>query len=52
MMEISVVGGGLRYNGDDNATGAQTERRGAARPVRILLGGENSQAAFFSASYR
>jgi len=26
--------------------GAQTERRGAARPVRVLLGGETSPAAF------
>jgi uncharacterized protein (DUF433 family) len=36
------------YNGDDNAPGAQTERRGDAGPVRALLVGETSPAAFVS----
>ena len=44
--EISIVGGGLRYNGGP-APGAQTERRGDAGPVRLLLGGEDSPAALF-----
>jgi hypothetical protein len=46
-MEISFVGVGPRYNGDNNAVGAQTERSGVARPVRTMLGGENSPATFF-----
>jgi hypothetical protein len=50
MMVDLPYGGGLRYN--DNATGsvpgAQTERRGLAGPVRDLLGGETSPAAFSS----
>jgi hypothetical protein len=45
---ISCMGGGLRYNGARAAPGAQTERPGAARPVRALLGGETSPAAFCS----
>ena len=32
---------GLHYNRHDNATGAQTERRGGAGPVRGLLGGKD-----------
>src|SRR5262249_53786438 len=32
------------YNGGDNAASAQTERPGAARPVRDLLGGGSSPA--------
>jgi hypothetical protein len=34
-------GSGLRYNGDGNHPGAQTERRGDAGPVRGLLGGKD-----------
>jgi hypothetical protein len=37
---------GLRYNDNAIAAGAQTERRGLAGPVRDLLGGETSPAAF------
>jgi predicted DNA-binding antitoxin AbrB/MazE fold protein len=47
---ISLVGGGLRYNGNVIGSGAQTERRGDAGPVRLLLGGEDSPAAFFPIS--
>jgi hypothetical protein len=37
----SVGGGsGLRYDGKAVVPGAQTERRGDAGPVRLLLGGE------------
>jgi hypothetical protein len=42
----SPDGCGLRYNGDDNAAGAQTGRRGGAGPVRALLGGFPSPAAY------
>src|SRR5262249_10209181 len=44
---ISSDVGGLRYNGEDNAAGAQTERRGVSRPVRVLRSGKTSPAAFF-----
>jgi hypothetical protein len=37
---------GLRYNDNAIAAGAQTERRDLAGPVRDLLGGETSPAAF------
>jgi len=37
---------GLRYNEKAIYPGAQTERRGLAGPVRDLLGGETSPAAF------
>src|SRR6185503_17289551 len=37
---------GLLDNGSDNASGAQTERRGGAGPVGGLLGGKASPAAF------
>src|SRR6516165_10347861 len=37
--------GGLRYNGNGDLAGAQTERRGGAGPVRSLLGGKTSPAA-------
>jgi len=40
------VGGGLRYNEGQHHPGAQTERRGVSRPVRLLLGGEDPPAAF------
>src|SRR5262245_58525949 len=39
--------GGLLYDGSDIATGAQTERRGGAGPVRGLLGGKDPPAALF-----
>jgi hypothetical protein len=39
-------GSGLRYNGRDIAPGAQTERPGGLGPVRTLLGGYPSPAAF------
>ena len=32
---------GLLYNGSNNASGAQTERRGGAGPVGGLLGGKD-----------
>jgi hypothetical protein len=35
------------YNGNGDLSGAQTERRGGAGPVRGLLGGKASPAAFF-----
>src|SRR5262249_48348436 len=38
-------GTGLRYNEIAIATGAQTERRGLAGPVRVPLGGEPSPPA-------
>src|SRR5262245_36440497 len=34
--------------GGDNASGAQTERRGGAGPVRGLLGGKDPTGRFFS----
>jgi hypothetical protein len=34
------LGSGLRFNGKAIVPGAQTERRGGAGPVRLLLGGE------------
>jgi hypothetical protein len=33
--------GGLQYNGSGDHSGAQTERRGGAGPVRGLLGGKD-----------
>src|SRR5262249_15269751 len=39
------IGSGLRYHEKDIGPGAQTERRGDARPVSALLGGEDSPAA-------
>jgi hypothetical protein len=38
-MMFLLSGTGLRYNEKAIATGAQTERRGLAGPVRDLLGG-------------
>src|SRR5262249_23565541 len=38
--------GSLRYHGRTTAPGAQTERPGAVGPVRGLLGGTTSPAAF------
>ena len=46
-MILLLIGGGLRYNDKATAIGAQTERRGLAGPVRALLGGVCSPAAFF-----
>ena len=40
---------GLQYNEKTKVPGAQTERRGLAGPVRDLLRGETSPAAFFVA---
>jgi hypothetical protein len=37
---------GLRYNEKANDPGAQTERRSEAGPVRVLLRGWDSPAAF------
>jgi hypothetical protein len=39
---------GLRQNENAVAVGAQTERRGLAGPVRDLLGGETSPAAYLT----
>jgi hypothetical protein len=39
---------GLRYNENATDPGAQTERRGAAGPVRDLLGGWNLTGRFVS----
>jgi hypothetical protein len=39
--------GGLRYNGDGDPSGAQTERRGGAGPVGGLLGGKDPTGRFF-----
>ena len=41
---------GLLYNGDGDPSGAQTERRGGAGPVRGILGGKTSPAALFQNS--
>jgi len=38
---------GLRLQWQHHVPGAQTERRGLAGPVKDLLGGETSPAAFF-----
>jgi hypothetical protein len=43
-----LSGAGLRYNDNAIGLGAQTERRGLGGPVRDLLGGETSLAAFLS----
>jgi len=46
-MEISFAGwSALGYNGSDNASGAQTERRGGAGPVGGLLGGKDPTGRF------
>src|SRR5262249_55970225 len=39
---------GLRYNDKVITAGAQTERRGDAGPVRVLLGGGRAPAALFA----
>ena len=41
---------GLRYHGDGDPSGAQTERRGGAGPVRGLLGGKDPTGRFFRGS--
>jgi hypothetical protein len=41
-----LQGGGLLYNGDGDPSGAQTERRGGAGPVRGLLGGKDLTGRF------
>jgi hypothetical protein len=46
--EWSPFGCGLHYNGRDIDPGAQTERPGGLGPVRTLLGGMTSPAAFRS----
>jgi hypothetical protein len=45
-------GGGLRYNEKAIGPGAQTERRGDAGPVSVLLVGGDSPAAFFALLFR
>ena len=42
---------GLRYNDDAIVAGAQTERRGVAGPVSVLLRGGNSPAAAILVSF-
>jgi hypothetical protein len=44
---LLLEGSGLRYKEHAIDPGAQTERRGEAGPVRDLLGGETSPAAWF-----
>src|SRR5262249_40179863 len=41
-----LSGCGLRYNEETSNPGAQTERRGEAGPVRVLLRGWDAPAAF------
>jgi len=43
----SLREGGLRYNEKVITPGAQTEHRGDAGPVRVLLRGGHSPADFF-----
>jgi hypothetical protein len=43
---LLLEAGGLRYDGDGNHPGAQTERRGGAGPVRSLLGGKDLTGRF------
>src|SRR5437588_481711 len=45
MMHL-LLGSGLRYHEKANGPGAQTERRGEAGPVWVLLRGWDSPAAF------
>jgi hypothetical protein len=42
-----LSGTGLRYNEGAIALGAQTERRGGAGPVRVLLGGKDLTGRFY-----
>ena len=44
---LSLIG--LRYNGETIEPGAQTERRGEAGPLRLLLGGGDSPASLIRA---
>jgi hypothetical protein len=44
---VLLLEGGLRYHDKGIASGAQTERRGEAGPVRVLLGGGHAPAALF-----
>src|SRR5438034_6235632 len=43
---------GLRYNGDGDHSGAQTERRGGAGPVGGLLGGKDPTGRLTQSSFR
>src|SRR5438093_3134912 len=43
--------GGLHQVGSDNASGAQTERRGGAGPMRGLLGGKDPTGRFSRLSF-
>src|SRR5262249_22003584 len=43
--------GGLLYNGSDNASGAQTGRRGGAGPAGGLPGGKGPTRRFFLSGY-
>jgi hypothetical protein len=52
MREISFFGVSLRYNGNGNAVSAQTERSGAAGPVRTVLGGYDLTGRLSSLSNR
>src|SRR5437016_7528158 len=47
MVNVSFFRFGLRYNENATVPGAQTERRGEAGPVSVLLRGWDSPAAFF-----
>src|SRR5262249_61060264 len=49
-MMLLLSRAGLRYNKAASGPGAETERRGLAGPVRDLLGGETSPAAFCSSA--
>jgi hypothetical protein len=44
---LLLLTGGLRFNGDGDLSGAQTERRGGAGPVRGLLGGKDLTGRLF-----
>jgi hypothetical protein len=48
MVALLSGAAGLRYHKRDIIPGAQTERRGDAGPVRVLLGGGHAPAALLS----
>jgi hypothetical protein len=50
MARSPVAKTGLRYNDKAITFGAQTERRGDAGPVRVLLGGGYAPAALLAGS--
>jgi hypothetical protein len=45
-MRNLLCDGGLLYNDDGGLSGAQTERRGGAGPVRSLLGSKDLTGRF------